>query len=623
MKKPGPMTVHAGDSNDMSAKHILLPARECHLVPLFTWLVCCMTAVWTCASGTSLAQTISSQSQSFRLANADAGTVAPQLKKLLSDYGAGAEVLIERSQNRIVVRANESTRQLAAQLIQTLDKESVTKVVPAQAEQRGIVHGYPVDGGDIDKLAEELRKQYPPSMGVRIAPDSRTSQLVVIAPAGVHEQIRAYLSDKAGSGLSRGSVAARQMFAATVPQYQLRNITWHEFEKSLRSLWGASLRIVPDSATRTTSVFMSDDTSGSPVLQINERTNVITFDAASDSGRSWRQIALALDRANSIRGGATQLIPLRHADPAKVREAVAAIRDAALRMAPGDTMAAVPVSQQGRPRDDASNLVSMIFQSTPAPQNPQGAAPAPANPNQNPAQPQQPGAQGQQPDAQGQQPAQPGAEEPVGLLGDVQIEFIPELGVIILKGNKRDVQRVQAIIDEIEEQSKTTRPEIYVAALQHANSESLATLVTQVYDAVYAPRQGSLSITALVMPNAILLVGKQENIDTALELIDKLDQPVAPDTQIKVFRLLHMSALSAETVHSQLLWCHRRTTTTAGATAQQSVRGLSPRVTVIGDYRSNSLIVQASPRDLEEVAELLNSWTSTRRMRRSKCGSSR
>ena len=38
-----------------------------------------------------------------------------------------------------------------------------------------------------------------------------------------------------------------------------------------------------------------------------------------------------------------------------------------------------------------------------------------------------------------------------------------------------------------------------------------------------------------------------------MSLIEKLDQPVAPDTQIKVFRLLHMPALNAETVHPQLL----------------------------------------------------------------------
>ena len=86
-----------------------------------------------------------------------------------------------------------------------------------------------------------------------------------------------------------------------------------------------------------------------------------------------------------------------------------------------------------------------------------------------------------------------------------------------------------------------------MVTLEHTNSEAMTTLVTQIYTEVYQPRQGSLSITALVKPNAILLVGRQENIDTAVDLIQKLDQPVAPETQIKVFRLLHMSAVNAET----------------------------------------------------------------------------
>ncbi len=61
------------------------------------------------------------------------------------------------------------------------------------------------------------------------------------------------------------------------------------------------------------------------------------------------------------RGATTQLVPLRRADPAQIQQAVNMIRDAALRTEPGETLAAVPVSQPGKPRS-AVNLVSMIFQ---------------------------------------------------------------------------------------------------------------------------------------------------------------------------------------------------------------------------------------------------------------------
>ncbi len=45
-----------------------------------------------------------------------------------------------------------------------------------------------------------------------------------------------------------------------------------------------------------------------------------------------------------------------------------------------------------------------------------------------------------------------------GLIGDVQIEFVPELGLVIVKGNKRDVQRVLEVIEKIKKQSVETQP---------------------------------------------------------------------------------------------------------------------------------------------------------------------
>ena len=596
------MTVHATEGKDMSAKRTQNPANGRGLVSRPRLVACCLAALMSCAPRVSSAQLPApADTQSFRLVNADAASVAPQLNNLLTEYGVAAEVLIDRSQNRIVVRAPEATRQLAAQLVQTLDKRSVTSVVPAQAEQRGTVEGYPVEAAKIDSVAEELRKQFPPSMGVRIAPDSRTSQVVVIAPSEIHAQIRAYLSTAPGAAVSGGVVDARRGPSAALQRYQLQNITWREFERSLRSLWGTSLQITPHDAAGTLSVHMTDDAQGAPLFQINQAANEIIFTTTNGSHHSWRQIVVALDRAGSPQGGTTQLVPLRRADPAKVREAVTAIRDAALRTAPGETMTAVPVSQSGTHRD-ASSLVSMIFQPAgQAPQTPPPATPSAAAPNQ--AQPTPPS---QQPNAPGEQPPPAeGEAEAEGLLGDVQIEFVPELGVLILRGNKRDVERVQGIIDEIEKQSEITRPEVEVAVMQYTNSEAMTTLVTQVYDTVYAPRQGSLSITALVKPNAILLVGRLENIATAKELIEKLDQPVAPDTQIKVFRLLHMPALNAEQYIRNFYGAAGGATTTGVTQTQQTARGLAPRLTVIGDYRSNSLIVQASPRDLDEVAEVL------------------
>ncbi len=463
----------------------------------------------------------------------------------------------------------------------------------AQPVPRGRVKGYSVDAIKLDAVAASLRMRFPESKGVRIVADQRTSQLVIVASDDVHQQIGAYLRQAGSTSPNLAARELRRVPRVSAQRYRLQNITWREFERSLRSLWGPSLTIAPDATGEVSSVYAADDPHGMPLLRVNHLTNEISFGANGASNRSWRQIAIALDRAQSTRNGTTQLVALRRADPAKVSEAVSAIRDAALRTTPGETVTAVPLPQAD-PRPDATNkLVSMIFQ--PAGQDAQGT-PAPKQPAGQAAD-----QAGGQAGAEADGAADAAEDEPVGLLGDVQIEYVPELGVIILRGNKRDVARVRAIISEIEAQSKETSPEVEVVSLEHTNSEALTEILTQIYEDVYAARQGSMSITALVKPNAILLVGRVENIKTVQNLITKLDQPVAPDTQIKVFQLLHMPAASAQ---QYLQDFYGATTGTTTQNSQQG-RGLAPRVVVIGDVRSNSVIIQASPRDLAEVEDLL------------------
>ena len=122
------------------------------------------------------------------------------------------------------------------------------------------------------------------------------------------------------------------------------------------------------------------------------------------------------------------------------------------------------------------------------------------------------------------------------------------------------------------------------------NSQSLVELITPIYQQILEPRQGPLSMTALVKPNAVLLIGRAENMVAVKDLIEKLDQPLSPETQLKLFPLRYMSAADAE----------QRITSFFSDTT-----GLSPRVRVVSDYRTNSLIVQADERDLKEVTRLI------------------
>ena len=66
---------------------------------------------------------------------------------------------------------------------------------------------------------------------------------------------------------------------------------------------------------------------------------------------------------------------------------------------------------------------------------------------------------------------------------------------------------------------------------------------------VHGGRQGRVSTIPLVKPNALLLIGWGEALKSAKTLIEKLDLPVPPDTQFKVFPLRNASA---EEVHTTI-----------------------------------------------------------------------
>ncbi len=173
---------------------------------------------------------------------------------------------------------------------------------------------------------------------------------------------------------------------------------------------------------------------------------------------------------------------------------------------------------------------------------------------------------------------------------DLNIEVLPDLDAIILRGSNRDVNEVLRIIEDIERISAEAVPEVEVVPLDHASSEALAPLLITIEPELVAGRPGKVSITALNKPNALLLIGRAEAVKAVRELIAKLDQPVAPETQLRVFRLRHAPAATASTTVQEFFT--KRT-------------GLGTRAVVTPDVRSNSLIVQAAPRDMAEVDALI------------------
>ena len=202
------------------------------------------------------------------------------------------------------------------------------------------------------------------------------------------------------------------------------------------------------------------------------------------------------------------------------------------------------------------------------------------------------------------------------LKGEVSIEAVPDLNVFIIKGNEKDVETVMSILKEIEKLSEASAPVVRMVPVEHQNSEALATLLTAVYDRIspkQAARGGQASTSSVALfpvarPNALLIVAPQADLDAILELLEQLDQPSDPTLEYKVFRLKYAVPSQVSDTIKQMYPVGQTATPGQATTnnANNSTAVLAPRVVVVPDSRTNSVIVQARPRDMAEVSMLIN-----------------
>ena len=176
-------------------------------------------------------------------------------------------------------------------------------------------------------------------------------------------------------------------------------------------------------------------------------------------------------------------------------------------------------------------------------------------------------------------------------LEGVEVQTLPDLDAIILRGRDQDLDQLAEIIREIEQLSRQTQPAIEVILLKHTGSQSITELIEQTQESLLGTRQGRATVTPLGKPNAILLLGWGDAVAALKELINKLDQDVPPESQFNLFRLKYASAAAVQ-----------QTITTFFANRQGE---LAPTIRSTVDARTNSLVVHAAPRDMLEVARLV------------------
>ena len=184
----------------------------------------------------------------------------------------------------------------------------------------------------------------------------------------------------------------------------------------------------------------------------------------------------------------------------------------------------------------------------------------------------------------------------LNLRGEVNVQAMQDLGIIILKGNETDVEKVSRIIQQLEEMSVGSLPDIHLLYLEHMNSEAMSDLLTSVYEQLSELRQrGSedrqtAAFIPVVQPNAILILTPQIELDAILELANQLDKQTDPEAQFRVFTL--RNAIASQVAASLETFYEER-------------GGLGTRIRVLADVRTNAVIVQGRRNDLAEVAKVI------------------
>ena len=462
-----------------------------------------------------------------------------------------------------------------------------------QFRNQAAIKTYRVQRQRVQETAQRLRQEFQGVADFRVVADPRSGKLIVHAPVARQSDVDRIVAGEANDRIAaarptqpgQGNAAARPTNrraaaapTATPPRQasrllQLKNLDWRNFLGSVQTLVGRKLDVQSSANGQQLAVQLPVKNAPSIGATVDRTRKTITLRGAEPSVRQWEDAVRELDREPWREADQARLVPIARSTPDSIARLIAILRVA---------------MSGGRPW--AGDMVGMIFQ-----QQPQGNQPA-GGPAGDEIESQPVG-----PNPAAMQLVQQMAGEG-GVLGNVRLEFIEGLDIIVIRGNKRDVDRVVALINQIEILSQRTEPKIELVHLKNTESVSLAETVNEVSTAILQARLGNVSITPLVKPNALLVIGRPESVDSTKDLIELLDQPVNPDTQIRVFKLRHMPSADAARAILQFYPNPQQ----AGAATQEPGRErLAPKVRVVSEFRTNAVIVWGSPGDMKEITHML------------------
>lgn len=563
--------------------------------------------------------------QSYEIKHKSVTEAGLVLEEMLEGFEDAIDIVADPKSNRLLVSGPEKAHRIITKVLRSID-------VPASAEaettSEPVVKSYACSKANLNGIVAKLRERYSEQDGVRIAGYSAGERLLILAPPEVHEEIQILFAEQDETETDRPATRASRPAAATQrdvaairrePAEPRRKVVAAQPDKRIKQISVPAAQDNQDSEERFVGLTRVNTDAVVPFLK---KTVGLQLEVVGSSRTTYRltttqglvlelaldrkrrgvlltgdpelcnQMALvleSLDEPNTAGGDTTTVLPLHGVDPSKVQDVQSALRVEPKRAAPArdKSKAARLKGQQSAVRqangtNDDLELSTIRLAANQQPTSPQTDVGA---------------------DDAGMADEIQGLDQQLRRFGpELEVEVLPDLDVIIIRGNKNDVREMTRILKELERLSVETEPTVEVYPLQHVRGDSLAILIEKVNTDLTGGLRGRVTVTPLIKPNALLIIGWGDTVDSVRELIAKLDQPIPKEAQFQIFRLKHADAQTARTTVQEFFTARN---TPGASTGAASGSGLAPRVQITADSRTNSLIIQAAPRDLAEVSSLI------------------
>ncbi|MDR1959809.1 MAG: hypothetical protein LBQ54_12330 [Planctomycetaceae bacterium] len=368
-----------------------------------------------------------------------------------------------------------------------------------------------------------------------------------------------------------------------------QNVTLETIETKLQALFGERMMPQPKTSEETKTfriVIPRPEGTRAFEVEFHSKDYCVNVTGNPNIVEEFMQLVGNIDQASPKEGYERRYISIRNSDPEKIRKLLEMYR-----------MKNAPDSRRKHPANPNIQQVAYLAQEesggTPA-GNPTGAVPGSMQGSSRTGNAIGTG----ETNGMGYGYNLPGTEEVEMIPGiGAKISVLRELDIIVIDAPGAEVSRIIKMIEQIEEISSRAEPTYDIVFLKNINCQSLDNVIRTLSRDLFITKPGNVWILPLVNPNAMLVLGWDEAKSAMLDLITYLDKPV--ESENSMLRVLKLEYVSAEYVVSAVEAFFQQP-------GQLQSFDFAPRVRIMSDARSNSVIVQAAPNDYREVERLVS-----------------